>query len=206
MSNKPLIALATLLAFTASSQAADRQDATAAQVRSSAAYADIGSASSNAGMVFDQGPASGSLAGCWQNQTEQQNFADTVVFSKATQVQAITIYTCAPPVSNATVHLKILSKGPTGFPGYVLRKEDGPVTSWTASPVSGVGYAVTYTFAKPFSAGAGKTYWFGLSGNDFDLSQDTVSTPGNGMIAKYSGKNFMGNVLIGDQMFQLSGQ
>jgi len=166
-------------------------------------YAD---AQPSLGVIFDQGPATGSLSGCWQNQTELQNFADVATFSKATQVEAITIYTCAPPVANATVHLKILSHGLTGFPGYYLRKEDGVPASWTASSVSGVGYAVTYKFAKPFSAGAGKTYWFGLSGNGFDLSQDSVLSPGNGMIAEFSGKTFKANNILGDQMFQLQGQ
>lgn len=153
-------------------------------------------------VVFDQGPTTGTNGGCWSNFTTGQNFADKATLTAATQISAISIYTCQAPATG-TVHVKILADG-AGVPGAVLYSEDKTPTSWAADSASG-GYKIRVVLTTPFTANAGVTYWYGVSGNGTDISQYSVLTPGDGHMAQFSGTAYGFATPVGDQMFQLEG-
>ena len=155
-------------------------------------------------VVFDQGPTTGTVTTCWSNYTANQNFADKARLLAPTKITAIIIFTCEPPVA-ATVHVKILSDNGSGAPGSVLYAEDKTPDAWVADAASG-GYKVTVQLTTPFVADAGVTYWYGVSGNGFELGQFGVSSPGDGQMAQFSGSTYNHSAGIGDQMFQLLGE
>ena len=154
-------------------------------------------------LLFDQGPATGSNGGCWQNWTAFQNFADQATFADPVEVTEIRVFTCLSSQSG-TVHVKILSDDGAGNPAGVVYAEDKGPDAWVADPASG-GYVVAVVLTTPFQATAGTTYWYGVSLNDQDMGQFSVMTPGDGMMAQFSGFAFSGHATVGDQMFQLLG-
>jgi len=158
-------------------------------------------------VVYDHGPSTGTYGGYWANRTSGQNFADNATLPAATTITAINIYTNSSPLTG-TAHVKILADN-AGAPGSVLYSEDKAPDSWTLDVPSGR-YEVRTVLTTPFAAQAGVTYWYGVSGDDdmvADMGQDTVQTPGDGVIAQFQGSTLqlMQNP-IGDQMFQLEGQ
>ena len=156
------------------------------------------------GIVFDQGPTTGTKTGDWANTTGSQNFADKATFSSSTTITAIDIFTAESPTAG-TVHIKILADA-AGVPGSVLYSEDRAPDAWVADATTG-GFKVTALLTTPFVAAAGTTYWYGLSGNGFELGQYGVVAPGDSRMAQFSGATFtsMTVMSVGDQMFQLDG-
>ena len=154
-------------------------------------------------LQFDQGPTTGSNGGCWANTTEGQNFAEQATLASPVQVNTINIYTCIGPQAG-TVHIKILADDGAGNPGTYLYQEDRIPDAWGPDPTSG-GFLASVNLATPFIANAGTTYWYGVSGNGFELGQFSVLTPGDGTMAQFSGPVFGGHTTVGDQMFQLEG-
>jgi hypothetical protein len=163
----------------------------------------FGAAPGGSAVIFDFGPTTGSVGGCWANTTESQNFAEQVNFPLGAIVDSIAIYTCIAPTAG-TVHLKILTDDGAGNPGSVVYQEDKAPDSWVADPTTG-GFVVVVNLTTPFNHTAATTFWYGLSGNAFELGQFSVLTPGNGTMAQFSGPVFQFHTTVGDQMFQLSG-
>lgn len=89
-------------------------------------------------------------------------------------------------------------------PGAYLYEEDRVPDAWIPDPTSG-GFLVFVNLATPFSAAAGETFWYGVSGNGFELGQFSVLSPGDGTMAQFSGSIFSFHTGVGDQMFQLLG-
>jgi hypothetical protein len=154
-------------------------------------------------VLFDQGPTTGSNGGCWQNITEAQNFAEQANLASPVSVTSMNIYTCIGP-QGGTVHIKVLADDGAGNPGAFLYQEDRVPDSWVADPTTG-GFVITVNLATPFSASAGTTYWYGVSGNGFELGQFSVVAPGDGTMAQFQGSVFDHHTTVGDQMFQLLG-
>lgn len=152
-------------------------------------------------LIFDQGPTTGSNAGCWSNYTTGQNFAEHATLAATTNVTSIRIFTCIGPQSGS-VTLKILTDA-GGAPGSYLVYESVFPSEWTNEPTGG--YRVTANLTTPFAAQAGQTYWYGMSGDGFELGQYSVQTPDNGQMAQFSGSSYGGMAGVGDQMFQLYG-
>lgn len=157
-------------------------------------------------VVFDQGPTTGTESSCYMNQTSGQNFADKATLAAATQITAISIYTCRSLLSG-TVHVKILADS-GGVPGSVLYSENKTPDSWVADAASG-GYKVRVALTGVFNAQAGVTYWYGVSGNPDmgDLEQEAVLSPGDSQMAQFLGTDFImfTYTFVGDQMFELEG-
>ncbi|PWB68895.1 MAG: hypothetical protein C3F15_15800 [Holophagae bacterium] len=154
-------------------------------------------------LIFDQGPATGSNGGCWWNETAGQNFADQATLVDPAEIDEIRVFTCVAPMTG-TVHVKILADDGAGTPAGVVYAEDKVPDAWAADPSSG-GYVVAVVLTTPFQATAGTTYWYGISYNGQDMGQYSVLTPGDGMMAQFSGSAFSGHATVGDQMFQLMG-
>lgn len=152
-------------------------------------------------LIFDQGPTTGSNAGCWSNYTTSQNFAERATLADTTNVTSIRIFTCIGPQSGS-VTLKILTDA-GGVPGSYLVYESVFPSEWTSEPTGG--YRVTANLTTPFAAQAGQTYWYGMSGDGFELGQYSVQTPDNGQMAQFSGSAYGSMAGVGDQMFQLYG-
>jgi len=153
-------------------------------------------------VIFDQGPNSGSLYGCYSNQTHWQNFAEQFSFDTDTEVDGIIIYTCIQP-RPGDVHIKILENA-GGNPGPYLYEEDRTPDSWIPNP-EGPGYQVIVYLPTLFNAEANTIYWAGVSGNGFELGQDGVRTPGDHRMAQFNGRTFNFHTSVGDMMFQLLG-
>jgi len=155
-------------------------------------------------VVFDHGPTTGTpVASCWSNSTAYQNFADQATLPSATEITAVVDFTCDAPVG--TVHVKILSDNGSGAPGSVLYAEDKTPDASIADAASG-GYKVTVNLTTPFSAQAGVTYWYGVSGNGSNPDQLSILSPGDGQMAQFDGATYQFSASVGDQMFQLLGQ
>jgi len=152
-----------------------------------------------ADVIFDQGPSTGSYAGCWSNYTESQNFAEQSTLGADATLTGVVIWTCISEQS-PTMHVKILDDA-GGQPGSYLYEQDVNADSWT---VDGSLYRVEVSIT-PFDMTAGTTYWVGVSGNGFELGQASVQTPGDGTMAQFSGRNFSFHTGVGDQMYQLIG-
>jgi hypothetical protein len=152
-------------------------------------------------VIFDQGPTTGTQAGCWSNVTASQNFAEKFSFAQTTGIAGIHIFTCIGP-RPGTVHVKILANAGSN-PGTYLYEEDTTPDSWV-SVSSGI-YKVTVFLTTPFNAAANTTYWIGVSGNGFELGQLSVRTPGDGTMAQFRGRTFFFHTSVGDMMFQLFG-
>ena len=154
-------------------------------------------------VLFDQGPTTGGNGGCWSNFTESQNFAEQATLASPVEVTSMNIYTCIGP-QGGTIHIKVLDDDGAGNPSTFLYQEDRVPDAWVPDPTSG-GFLVTVNLATPFLASAGTTYWYGVSGNGFELGQFSVLTPGNGTMAQFQGSVFDHHTTVGDQMFQLLG-
>jgi len=163
----------------------------------------FGAAPVGGGVIFDFGPTSGAQNGCWQNQTAGQNFAEQVNFAQGAIVDSIAIYTCIGPTAG-TVHVKILTDDGAGNPATVVYQEDKTPDSWVSDPTTG-GFVVVVNLTTPFNHTPATTFWYGVSGNGFELAQFSVATPGDGFMAQFSGPVFTNHTNVGDQMFQLSG-
>lgn len=155
-------------------------------------------------VVFDQGPTTGTTAGCWTNESVGHNFADKATLTASYRITAIDIFTCHTPVVT-TVHIKILADNGSGLPGSVLYAEDTTPDSWVADAASS-GYKVRVLLTTPFVTQAGVTYWYGVSGNELNVDQWAVATPGDGQMAQFLGSAYSSMATVGDQMFQLEGE
>jgi hypothetical protein len=195
-----LVFVGSLLAASASDAAQKTQPAKPA---GKASIPKFGSAPDGSTVIFDFGPSTGTVGGCWANTTESQNFAEQVNFPLGALVDSIAIYTCIPP-TGGTVHLKILADDGAGNPAAVVYSEDKVPDSWVADPTTG-GFVVVVNLTAQFNHAPATTLWYGLSGNAFELGQFSVLTPGNGTMAQFSGPAFQFHTTVGDQMFQLSG-
>lgn len=154
-------------------------------------------------VIFDQGPSTGALGPCFDNQADADNWADQVDFVDGAVVQGIAIYVPSDP-GPVVVHTRIFADDGTGSPGALLREEDNAAL---VEPVPGELFRVAVAFLAPFIAEAGTTYWYGLSASpSFELMQCTVLSPGDGRIARFSGPVFVGHDRTGDQMFALLGE
>lgn len=151
-------------------------------------------------ILFDQGPATGSDGGCWANDTFGQNFADHVILENDAQMTGLNIYTCIGYPSNDS-HIKILADDGYGNPGAVITEWDQSATSWTQH---GAIYVAFYEFPK-IDLAANTIYWIGVSGNSFEHGQTSIQTPGDGLMAQFSGSSFSWHTNVGDQMFQVLG-
>jgi hypothetical protein len=174
-------------------------------VQGGPSISEFGVAPDGSSVIFDFGPTSGAQAGCWQNITDFQNFAEQANLAAGGIVDTITIFTCISPVGG-TVHVKILADDGAGNPddGIVLYQEDKTPDAWVSEPITG-GFQVVVNLTTPFLANPGTTYWYGVSGNGFELGQYSVATPGDGTMAQFSASTFVGHAGVGDQMFQLIG-
>lgn len=150
------------------------------------------------GVIFDQGPSTGTYGGCWSNFTLGQNFSDPAPLAAGTSVTGITIFTCIPPVTG-TVTFKAVDENSHAF----LYTESGTPSSWVDDGSGG--YIVTYTLANPFVVPGGASVGYGLSGDGFELGQNSVLSPGDGLMSQYSGSEFSFLTSVGDQTFQLLG-
>lgn len=155
-------------------------------------------------VVFDHGPTTGVRTGPWSNGTAAQNFADRAMLTSPTLITGISIYTAVAPIAG-TVHVKILSDN-TGVPGSVLYSLDKTPDAWVVDAPSG-GYKVTVQLTSTFVAAAGTTYWYGMSGNIFDLGQFGVQAPEDSRMYQFNAAAPVGLTApaVGDQMFQLLG-
>jgi hypothetical protein len=201
-----LVLLVMVLGFAAFASHQVRADAATTAVDASAlkGTGESFGAGPTGGLVWDYGPTTGSQGGCWANTTASQNFAEDVTFATTTNVTTMVIYTCIAPTAG-DVHLKVRADDGAGNPSNTLLYDADVVpTSWVADPVTG-GYAVTADLPGGFSATGGTTYWFGMSGNGYELGQYSVLTPDDGMMAQFSGPTFSFHTGVGDQMFQLYG-
>src|SRR4051812_8055179 len=60
-------------------------------------------------VIFDQGPGTGTLGGCWSNFTQGQNFSDPGPLPSGTAVSGIVVFTCIPPTTG-TVTFKAVDE------------------------------------------------------------------------------------------------
>ncbi|HUU95848.1 MAG TPA: PEP-CTERM sorting domain-containing protein [Phycisphaerae bacterium] len=154
----------------------------------------------SADILFDQGPGTGSDGGCWSNYTGSQNFADQYTPAGNEVLQGIDIWTCIS-APGGDMHIKILDDNGAGDPGNYLYQWDQSETSIV--PDAGL-YKYSFDFGD-IALNAGVTYWIGVSGNGYELGQESVVAPGDGYMAQFSGPNFDWHTGVGDQMFVLRG-
>ncbi len=161
-------------------------------------------------VIWDFGPATGEFAGWWWNQTEQQNFADDVVFDDFIELTGIDIWTGAN-TAQGDMHVKILFHDQFGAfrPGEDYLRWDVQHTRWEFDGnYNGTDlYRVTFDF-KPVLLRANTRYWIGVSGNGWTLGQASLRAPGDSRMARFRGSEFesMSSTLFGDQMFRLRGR
>lgn len=164
----------------------------------------VAALTAQAGIVWDQGPSTGTISGSWVNQTANQNFADKVNLGTDTNVIGLNYFTnfdLSGQTGSSDFHLKILSDS-AGTPGAYLYQADlGYSNSLTLPGIN----EYQFSFAN-FTFLANTSYWIGLSGNGFEAAQLSVSTPQDGSMAMFSGSTFATMVGIGDQMFQLTSE
>jgi hypothetical protein len=153
-------------------------------------------------VVFDQGLDTGSSAACHGNVTQGQNFADRVTFEQDTVITGIRIFTCIAPEAEQ-VRVKVHVDNGADAPGELVYEQNGMADAWVE--VDTIEYAVTVNFDTPFVASAGEQYWYGISGNGFELAQYVLQTPDDGEIAQFDGTSFDFHSGVGDQAFQLLG-
>ncbi len=157
---------------------------------------------SQAALLFDQGPTTGAYSGCWSNYTESQNFADQVTLATTSNVTRINYFSCFDAFDGTSWHVKILADDGAGNPGAYLAEWDQTYTSLT--DVGGGIFKLQFDFAA-YTLTGGVKYWIGVSGNGFEGAQASVSTPGDGTMAQFSGSVFSFHTGVGDQMFSLEG-
>ena len=150
-------------------------------------------------VIFDQGPSTGSNGGCWSNSTASQNFSDLAPLAAGTAITGLITFTCIPPTTG-TVTFQGGRRGPAHAFQYT---ESGTPTSWVSDGAGG--YIVTYDLVTPFVVPSGLTMGYGLSGDGFELGQNSVLTPGDGFMSQYDGQSYAFPAGVGDQMFQLLG-
>jgi hypothetical protein len=160
-------------------------------------------------VVWDQGLSTGTPDSIsWQNQTDAQNFADSVEFSRNTVVDGYTYYTnwdLSRDTGAGAFHLKILADN-GGTPGSVIATQDLAFSSLTSD---GNGISELHFAFAPRTFAAGTTYWVGLSGNGFEAAQVSLGglqgiSPHDGKMAQFEGSNFVFMTGVGDQAFQLT--
>jgi hypothetical protein len=156
-------------------------------------------------VVFDQGPATGSYAGLWSNDTSGQHFADQVTLAQTTQITGynyFTLFNLSSETGSSAFNLTVYSDA-GGVPGTLLLSEDIGFSSVSSSN----GYNEYHFDLSSLTFTAGTTYWIGLSGNGFEAAQPSVAgdTGGDGTMAQFNGSSYSFTASIGDQMFQLTG-
>lgn len=156
-------------------------------------------------VVWDQGPGTGVVTGTYVNETNGQNFADTVRFDADTVVGGFNLFTTvslADHAGAADFHIKFLADD-GGAPGAVLMATDAGFVSSSFGVATDLN-AYHFDFA-PIALRAGTTYWVGVSGNGFDAGQAALMAPQDGQMAQFAGGSLQyQSVPVGDQMFQLT--
>ncbi|MBS1703415.1 MAG: PEP-CTERM sorting domain-containing protein [Armatimonadetes bacterium] len=160
------------------------------------------SGAANADILWDYGWTTGTAQGSWANTTSGQNFADMVSFTNNVTVTRFVYYTDFDPSAFGTMHIKLLSDN-AGVPDVVLDGQDVSVASWTnvAPNIN----EVNLDLNTPLNLMANTNYWIGASGNGFEAAQLSVLTPGDGLMAQFSGTSYSFMTSVGDQMFRLEG-
>lgn len=162
-------------------------------------------ATSTFNILFDQGPSTGAIVGCWASWSNTWNVADQFWFNTETTIQAIRIFTCQPPIPERDVYVKILSDV-EDLPEEFLYEEFREPMSWVSNP-DDIGYVVTVVLTTPFRAEANTKYWASVSGDFFGLGQYSVVAPTDGILAGFRGQTFLGKTsAVGDMCFQLLGE
>ncbi|RYG26487.1 PEP-CTERM sorting domain-containing protein [bacterium] len=159
----------------------------------------------SADVLFDQGPTTGTFAGSWINQTAGQNFADRFSLAQASTVTTYLYYTNFDPSSFGTFHLKLLADGGNA-PSTLLDSQDVTQSSYSLVDTTNNVYEVVLNLTTPWNLAAGTTYWAGASGNGFEAAQVSLNTPGDGLMAQFSGSDYGFMTNAGDQAFKLVGQ
>jgi hypothetical protein len=159
-------------------------------------------------IIYDQGPATGTVVNSYQNRTDAQNFADNFA---VTNDDVLTGYHLFGGYSVAgTFHLKLFADA-AGIPGanalYSLDIAPTSVvnTGGTVGDFSIYDYSFNFA-ATPVSVAANTKYWIGVSGNNFDPGQIVLFPgPDDGQLAVYNGTSFQSVRSAGDQAYQLVG-
>jgi hypothetical protein len=165
-----------------------------------------------AGLLVDHSPGTtgANLSGTWSNSSNSQNFVDTAVFGSAVHVTGMDIYTNAGFAQlGATAVVRVRSDN-GGTPGALISQ-----TTETISAVDTVGsqpgddVRVHVDLAAPLNLAAG-TYWFGMSGDNYELGQWGLTgpnAPDDSRMYQYGGliPEFFTQTNVGDQAFRLEG-
>lgn len=161
-------------------------------------------AASNAQLVWDHGPATGSHGGFWSNSTAGQNFADLVSFASATTVLRYRHFTLFDPSTYGTMTVKLLDDN-AGAPGNFLSTQSVPVFAYGFAGNFGGNdvFWADLNLTTALNLSANTNYWIGASGNGFEAGQLSVLTPQDGQMAQFTETTFSHHAGIGDQTFQL---
>lgn len=153
-------------------------------------------------VLFDQGPSTGEIGGCWASWSHTWNLADQFSFNETTVIHAVRIFTCVSPAPGIDVHVKIMGDD-NDIPDAFLYEEFKAPESWVANP-DDIGYAVTVALSTPFQAEANTKYWASISGDYYGLGQYSVFSPTDGILAAFRGRTYLGKTSqVGDMCFQL---
>jgi hypothetical protein len=176
------------------------------------------------GVVWDQGFGKGATGYDWSDQSDGQNMADSVTFAHTTYVTGYNFFSASDLSANTgsgDFQLKVLSNhfvaaDDQDQPDQLLLTENIGFTVQTqvctgCVPGGWDAYELSFSFA-PIRFDAGATYWVGLSGNGFDADVLSVLGVQDDAMAQFQGDDFYfiangsnGQMLVGDQMFQLLG-
>ena len=151
-------------------------------------------------ILWNYGPDTGVVGGCWTNSSGNQNFADRVLFDENVLLTGIDVWTCnaSPPRG---MQIKILADDGAGNPGEFLHTLWLDPTSYTPD---GDRYRASFDF-DAIALDADTPYWIGVAGDNYDLGQISVLTPGDGRMAQFNFRTFTDHAGVGDQMFRLRG-
>jgi hypothetical protein len=165
----------------------------------------------DAGILWDWSPAAtnGSLSGLWSNQSNGQNFVESVVFGSAVQVTGMDIYTESSYVNvGATTVVRVRSDN-AGTPNGLISESIETITivDNDGSAAGRDNVRVHVDFVTPLNLAAG-TYWFGMSGNGYELGQwglTNPNAPGDSRMYQFGDLTpmFFTGVFVGDQAFRL---
>jgi hypothetical protein len=163
-----------------------------------------------AGILLDHSPGTtgADLGITWVNQAGGQNFADRAVFGSAVDVTGMDIYTSNKFAQIGLTAVVRVRSDHGGSPDALISE-----TTETISAVDTVGsqpgddVRVHVDFAAPLNLAAG-TYWFGMSGNGYELGQYSLTganAPDDGAMFQYFGTSPQFLSTVGDQAFRLEG-
>jgi hypothetical protein len=168
----------------------------------------VRSASAQGGeILWDSGPNTGGFRTCLSNNS-WNNYADDVLFDQFAELTGIDIWTCIPSPSG-DMQIKILFTDPflppPPRPGNAFMRWDMTHTGYVFDGnFNGTDlYKVSFDF-DPILLRADTRYWFGVTGNGWDLGQGVLEHE-TAWFAYFQARRFIGT-LPGVQMFRLRGQ